>query len=1264
MLTLITCFLPLQVRYLRFCNVRVLALVNFGKDMRNQNCTIELPSLKDHSYLASLQEEHHSAQMAVPSTCSQNGEAACGTGLDNHNDLYTDILEDFCELGRSCEQYDVGIEGILKYLQDPRPLNTIALEQYFDEEMLLETQEVTVRSTPLNNAASPGYGTYSTDVETTCQDSIAPSDIKAKSRKRAAVGDNPRGLEITSQDSALSTDVMRTKCLRRDEENLSTSPERSPKTTDIFSPTADPSDINHLKQLKNHVAQIGSNIYINSENSIVCGPVVSSAGFQFFPSYALPQQVINMPVNGVIQPGASTCFLVLDKSLAALEITTLLPTSPVHSPPGLAQAFSPPSISAISRNASPVTSNTDSPVSPVDSPGFFSHQSIDSQSLPVSMTSAQPMDIPTTPVSVDSGGPYPAIESSGEESSEPSSPTIKLYAKTKGVEACTETVKEYLKDMSQHSYICHEHDEMLLEDIYVDVTMVEGQTENKSARNASKCLDKECRIYDIAERERAAVNMSNLFDISEKRQKKTKVVALLGRAGIGKSVLVQRICHDWVNGCFRQFEFVFWFKCRTLNFAKHYTLKDLLFQPFLPSLKNTDEVFQYLCHNSHKVLLIFDDFEDFQDHDGLMQPTTCSSTETPRTVKQLLAGLLQKKLLKGCTVLITARPKEIFNQYLCRVDKIVEVLGFSQSHIQEFLYRYFDDSSIAAEAMACLQEQQYMLSFCYIPLLCRFICLVLKARRQTGDGRLALPSTLTNLFLNLFQILLHCAPSTLPQTQSVIALHKQNILELSKHAFTGVQHHESVCFESRSAEMSNFALKHGLLRPFLMTGEEKEQECGKTFSHSALQNFLGGFYLLFSEAIKCKGLTKIISLQHKKRKSQEDWLDIVRRFLVGLAFHEGNAFLSCFSHHSKANIKSKKQKSVQKYLTELEISTLSTSKLLELCHCVYETQSTELTARVAAKLSEKLYFRGTRLTPPDIFVLLHVMQRSPNNFAVDLRDTSIDLQGIKQFTALKNVTSFRVSICDAIKLWEHLEQTGLHELLHLSLLKFSVNPFEIKSLKDIDDLDLLVQIHKDRRFLSCTHNTSGGELYELPAVRTLQMLEFALGPVNGPQGFRKLTKILPALAFLKYLDLEGPSSQKVKMSENKIGDEGAERLAEVLSNLTSLEKLTLSRNQIADRGAQELARSLPNLKFLKTLSLYDNIIGDKGAEKLAEILPVMKSLKVLDVKFNKITDVGAQRLTQSLKNCPHIETIWLWSPTITHWMSEHIQQIDVRINLQ
>uniref|UniRef100_A0A4W3HS43 NACHT domain-containing protein n=1 Tax=Callorhinchus milii TaxID=7868 RepID=A0A4W3HS43_CALMI len=745
------------------------------------------------------------------------------------------------------------------------------------------------------------------------------------------------------------------------------------------------------------------------------------------------------------------------------------------------------------------------------------------------------------------------------------------------------TVKQFIKTSEclisrLHKTLVNCHDEMHLEDIYVDITLVEGQVETKSGRKSNKGLDKACKIYNIDEGEHAAISTDNLFDFSEREQRETKVIALLGRAGIGKSVLVQRVCLDWVNGSFGQFEFVFWFKCRTLNLEKQYKLRDLLFEPFLPALRDTGEVFQYLCHHPDKVLVIVDDFEDFQDCDGLLQPTTCPSREKPQSVRQLLAGLLQKKLLRGCTVLVTARPRGTFNQYLTRVDKVVEVMGFSPQHREEFVRKYFEDSSLAVKVSECLQQHRFMLSFCFIPLFCRFLCFILKAKHRAGDKCLTLPATLTSLFQSIFQVLLQSGAYTRSgtQTPALLAKHKANLLRLSTLAYSGVQSHSSVCAESETAAMTNFALKHGFLRPFLMNGQEREQECGKAFSHSALQNFLGAMYLLFSEDVKCKGLLRIIMLEQKKKRSQEDWLDIVRRALVGLAFQEGSDFIDCFVNNPKNKVKSKKQKSLQRYLGELDTSALSGVRLLELCHCVHETQNPELATRVASKLNETLSFLRTRLTPPDIFVLLHLMQKSPRKFCIDLRETGIDLPGIRQFVELKNVTSFRVSVTDAVKLWEHLEQTGEEELLHTSLLKFSVNPFEVNSLKDIDDLDLLVQLHKGRRFLSW--------------LVSLFSCSFSLS----------LSLSLPPFLSLALLPC-------------------------------------LSRLELMLRS------------FFLTLfhSLYDNIIGDKGAEKLAEILPAMTSLKVLDVQFNNITDVGAQSLTHSLKNCPHMESIWLVTHIVT-----------------
>ncbi|XP_054445208.1 MHC class II transactivator isoform X3 [Pteronotus mesoamericanus] len=245
----------------------------------------------------------------------------------------------------------------------------------------------------------------------------------------------------------------------------------------------------------------------------------------------------------------------------------------------------------------------------------------------------------------------------------------------------------------------------------------------------------------------------------------------------------------------------------------------------------------------------------------------------------------------------------------------------------------------------------------------------------------------------------------------------------------------------------------------------------------------------------------------------------------------------------------------------------------------------------------------------------------------------------------------RAALSDTVGLWESLQQHGEAKLLQAVEEKFTIEPFKAKSLKDVEDLGNLVQIQRTK---SSSEDTAG----ELPAIRDLKKLEFALGPVLGPQAFPKLVRILEAFSSLQHLDLDS-------LSENKIGDEGVVQLSATFPQLKALETLNLSQNSITDVGARKLAEALPSLAAsLLRLSLYNNCIGDVGAESLAHVLPDMVSLRVLDVQYNKFTAAGAQQLTASLRKCPHVETLAMWTPTIPFGVQEHLQQLDSRISLR
>uniref|UniRef100_H3A4T2 Class II major histocompatibility complex transactivator n=1 Tax=Latimeria chalumnae TaxID=7897 RepID=H3A4T2_LATCH len=791
------------------------------------------------------------------------------------------------------------------------------------------------------------------------------------------------------------------------------------------------------------------------------------------------------------------------------------------------------------------------------------------------------------------------------------------------VEIFTKLLKDYLKDVCGHvSMEC----DTALEALYIDVSLIQGHIKTKSGKNANKCLEKELVIYDAAEREKAAIERSQIFETMSGKPKETKVIALLGQAGMGKSILVKKICQDWAKGEISQFEFVFWFECKRLNFSgKRYTVRDLLFELFAKPQEKCDEVFRYILHNPEKVLIIFDGFDDFLDYDGLAHCSACTSMKEFHTVKELFAGLLQKKVLHGCTMLITGRPKGAFNQYLFKVDKIVEVIGFSPQQIEEYMTKYFNGTPQPSEKVKLIKDCPFIYSYCYCPLLCRLVCFLCEALHKTGDKEF--PITLTTLYLNVFQQkLMGVVSSTISET---LKANIQYITKLNCLAWTGVQNYQNVLIDNLgSKELKEFALKHGFLTPFPINPDGKNEGFGIAFTNFIVQNFFGALHLTLAEDISDKGLVKLISLEQKKKKTQEDRLNTVRRFLVGLLFLEEDRYLNCLSE----KIVIKKQTAVSRYLKKLLQCEPNANKLLELCHCVYEAQDSGLIRYVASKLSSELSFKDTRLNPPDVFVLQYVLRRANKKFSVDLRNTGIDLHGMKEIVKLKNVTSFRASIRDTIQLWETLQKLNDCESLRMSVEKYIISPFKAKSLKDIDAIIALVQIHRENTLFPCTDDAPCNESVGIPAVTNLKKLEFALGPVCGQNGFWKLVEVLPEFHSLQHLDLD-------TLSENKIGDKGVEKLAEVFPNLLKLETLNLSQNNITDTSVEKLANAFPILTSLKTISLYNNCISDSGAENLAKALPLMKTLIELDVKYNKITDVGAQKLTESLKSCPQIKSI-------------------------
>jgi Ran GTPase-activating protein (RanGAP) involved in mRNA processing and transport len=99
---------------------------------------------------------------------------------------------------------------------------------------------------------------------------------------------------------------------------------------------------------------------------------------------------------------------------------------------------------------------------------------------------------------------------------------------------------------------------------------------------------------------------------------------------------------------------------------------------------------------------------------------------------------------------------------------------------------------------------------------------------------------------------------------------------------------------------------------------------------------------------------------------------------------------------------------------------------------------------------------------------------------------------------------------------------------------------------------------------------------------------------------------------------------------NRIGDRGANAIAEELKENTNLTELRLASNLIGNKGAIAIADAICVNKTLITLSLSKNMIGPKGGIAIGKSLNMNSSLRHLDMEDNSIGNKGALAIAKAL----------------------------------
>ena len=206
-------------------------------------------------------------------------------------------------------------------------------------------------------------------------------------------------------------------------------------------------------------------------------------------------------------------------------------------------------------------------------------------------------------------------------------------------------------------------------------------------------------------------------------------VLIEGVPGSGKSTLVQRMCHDWSVSHFAQdYNVVVQVTLRSLPKDEKLSLEDLIFT----SVGDADEVQQVTdsitAHQGQEVLFMFDGFDELSEE---------------MRENSLVCDIINGHILPQSSFVVTTRPISAESLYHC-VDRRVEISGFREKEVEEYITEYFTSSNPSAgrQLLSTLSLRPHIKTLCYVPLLLLMICYIV----SLGGDSAELPRTLHELF--------------------------------------------------------------------------------------------------------------------------------------------------------------------------------------------------------------------------------------------------------------------------------------------------------------------------------------------------------------------------------------------------------------------------------------------------------------------------------------------------------------------------------------
>ncbi|XP_045680082.1 NACHT, LRR and PYD domains-containing protein 1-like isoform X2 [Phyllostomus hastatus] len=684
------------------------------------------------------------------------------------------------------------------------------------------------------------------------------------------------------------------------------------------------------------------------------------------------------------------------------------------------------------------------------------------------------------------------------------------------------------------------------------------------------------RKHEVTDGQKHLIEVGDLFGPGPGTQGEPLTVVLHGVAGIGKSTLARQVRRAWEEGrLYRdRFQHVFYFNCRDLAQSRTLSLPELISKDWAGPAAPIGQILS----QPEQLLLILDNLDepkwDLKQHSSEF----CLHWSQQQQVHTLLSSLLEKILLPGASLLITARITALGKLTpSLKQPRWVEVLGFSESARRDYFCTYFTDESQAVRAFNSVESNPALLTMCVMPLVSWLVCTCLKQQMDQGQ-ELTLPcQTTTALCLHYFFHIL--------QVQSLGTKLRQFCSLAAKGTRQGktLFSPEDLREHGLHEDITSTLLKMGVF-------QKHSTYLSYSFMHLCFQEFFA--------AMSCALGDELISLRNM--------MELIEEYAMVQVFGEP---ITCFLFGLLSEQGMREMESIFK----CQLSRGSHHKLLQLAkkEINHEQQSLQ----------------------PYCWHLLHSFY--------EFQDANFLTEGISDFfersTCVQTdmellVFTFFIKFSRTVKTLQ-LNVGGPHREAQWpsDVILFSLGPFTnawwqiffsiLNVPGSLQELDL------SGNFLSCSAVQTLCEALKCPHCH-LETLRLADCGLNS-EGCQDLACGLSTNRSLTELDL----------SFNKILDTGAQHLFQKLTKSScKLHQLLLVNCGLTSGCCQDLASMLSVSPSLRELDLRQNDLGDLGVQLLCVNLGhYTDQVRLLRLDETKLSEEVKKMLRDLKQKNPQLE---------------------------